>query len=74
MPVSKDKPIHHKRLKNTKIWVLFNKLAKGQFKIKNIQKILWTNMWILYVYCELPRGVLCGEFNNDSGKNSWLVE
>lgn len=56
------------------MWVLFNKLAKGQFKIKNIQKILWTNMWIPYAYCVLPRGVLCGEFNNDSGKNSWLVE
>ena len=56
------------------MWVLFYELAKGQFKIKNIQKTLWTNMWILYAYCELPRGVVCGEFNNDSGKNSWLVE
>ena len=31
-------------------------------------------MWIAMGYCELPRGMACGEMNKDSGKNSQTVE
>ena len=48
--------------------------VKGQFKIKNIQEFLWTNMWIEWAYYDMYCAMPCGENNKDSGKNILPVE
>lgn len=53
---------------------ILSKKSKGQFKIKNIQKILWTSMWILWVYSEVLCVMPCGETTSNSGKNNQTVE